>query len=724
MSVEMKKLILPDANGQEIEFEVVDDAARGRLDGHDSDISAEVSARIAADTTINARIDNLASIDDGSTTGDAELADIRVGADGTTYASAGSAVRGQINTLNSILNRINAFSNDLFYGANWEFGSFNTTRDFDTDAVIRSNHIDISGFESVSLHLDAGYKYYILFYDASKTYVQVANTAIWSTVADQTFTPSNWGNAKYIRFMLRKTNDTAEITDKSHLQGSFPSEMAKLGNTIKVLDDINFEEAKLPDPQGYWIRYTNGEKVASGATNLYVFSGNLPKYIKAFLTSDTNILCAIAFYNTEEISTSGYMANDSVDFANGTHNDGLWYETAVPDGCKTIAITTKKPSDSVAESIILFDRFYDIDTDAFYLIDPLKGGMCFDHLFVYQVTNAFTSDIIIPCQSIFAVQVSARLGFKYIEANVQRTSDGKYVVTHGISGKLGNDFETINGDQASDIVIANTTFAALRSNYRYRSTYDKYKVPITSLEEFCYECKKYGLGIVLQYVDKTELEIARGIVGNNIILYNGTRDVWNGYILEYLSYTTKEEIIARCKKIGKPYMYSMANPHTFTDAELKEIVDAVHNEGCLIGFVGAYQSYTNTTRYINCGFDFNASGEQVNDFEEGNLQNLICDTDFDGITHTGTVENGVLHLADGQYIIFTGDNNFLTKVTMHITFTGKLYKDTVSSGEYIESDGSNSVWNSMLYNNAAPFYKWMSSGDTYIKNLTIKASKC
>lgn len=48
----------------------------------------------------NARIDSFTNLTEGSTTGDAELADGRVGADGVTYTNIGGAIREQFNKIN------------------------------------------------------------------------------------------------------------------------------------------------------------------------------------------------------------------------------------------------------------------------------------------------------------------------------------------------------------------------------------------------------------------------------------------------------------------------------------------------------------------------------------------------------------------------------------------------------------------------------------------------
>ena len=91
-----------------------------RIDGAYDALTAQGNLLSSLNTQVqgvDARIDNLAQvITPGSTSGDAELADIRVGENGILYPNAGDAVRGQVSELNNEINIIKGININSFTG--------------------------------------------------------------------------------------------------------------------------------------------------------------------------------------------------------------------------------------------------------------------------------------------------------------------------------------------------------------------------------------------------------------------------------------------------------------------------------------------------------------------------------------------------------------------------------------------------------------------------------
>lgn len=96
-----------------------------------SNVKTDIQNLQNQDNVLSSRIDNLSTLPEGSTTADAELADIRVGADGTTYPNAGTAVRTQVSELKSDLTNI---------GKNFNYGDYSLF-DYDENKTIHDNKL-------------------------------------------------------------------------------------------------------------------------------------------------------------------------------------------------------------------------------------------------------------------------------------------------------------------------------------------------------------------------------------------------------------------------------------------------------------------------------------------------------------------------------------------------------------------------------------------------------
>lgn len=83
------------------------------LESFDDILRTEITSMDEEIEVLDARMNTFTSLPDGSTSGDAELADIRVGEDGTIYPSAGAAVREQHKQVLSLIDSPSLYNLDV-----------------------------------------------------------------------------------------------------------------------------------------------------------------------------------------------------------------------------------------------------------------------------------------------------------------------------------------------------------------------------------------------------------------------------------------------------------------------------------------------------------------------------------------------------------------------------------------------------------------------------------
>lgn len=174
------------------------------------------------------RIDRFVALEEGSTTGDAELQDIRVGVDGTLHSSAGASVRNQFN---NVRKRLNQYINNLCQPVkSIEYGKRITS-----EGVV----YDEAGWILKTVELTGGETYYFtkfsdardstVFFDAEGQFICTL-TAI-GVYESLVTVPENAVLVKYVAFY---ENDFIIAEDIYNQYGLVPYVLSELVNVRKA----------------------------------------------------------------------------------------------------------------------------------------------------------------------------------------------------------------------------------------------------------------------------------------------------------------------------------------------------------------------------------------------------------------------------------------------------------------------------------------------------------
>ena len=438
-----------------------------------SQIAQEASTRSTQDAVLSARMDTFTQLTQGSTTGDAELMDIRVGADGTTYSTAGDAVRGQTNALT------NSVKNDMLqilYGAGgWEFQTYQTR-------LSTRQKIDASG-NNVYIEYDNGYKVYVRGYDENNTLIYNKNT--WYDDNKPISLPKGF----YYEITFAKSdNAVLATTDLTHIR-------------IYLDLTVNCVENQLESSQFVVGNFDTVNVRPNTSIHSRICTKSLIQFEKDgfIFVTNSDYLVYIAIYN----SSDEYISGITWGSGNGILIDSQY----------KYAFTIKKvveDSEEIAYGSEKFFEFYNslkiMCLGNYYLPDLIQDinaieGRCdladnniniLDSKIDERIINYFVkginhrgANLEAPENTLPAFKLSKKNGFMYVETDVAFTSDNVAVLLHD---------ETIDRTSNGTGNISQLTYDYVRSldfGSWFSSEYAGTKIP--SLDEFLTLCRNLSL---------------------------------------------------------------------------------------------------------------------------------------------------------------------------------------------------------------------------------------
>lgn len=479
------------------------------------------------------------------------------------------------------------------------------------------------------------------------------------------------------------------------------------------------------------IAYASGEVESAGGYYLmYSFLNPKFRFVKLFSSTYGRDRAEIAFYSSEVPDDDYYLGGANA----GSWNQEHMVYAEVPAGCKLVCFSSRNIlNDNTPHEIRIWadDSVRYAAESELYKHDALS---LFDgYKYVYHFNANRLGQAEVPLNSLADIDLAHRLGFRAYEINAKATATpGCYVCMHGASGKIGTELVALDQTDVTNVEINTVTKTQFEEDLVYNTTDAQFRTRVTFLDEAITRCRKYGMIPFISWPGYEGIDYIRKYAGNRFVLiiydqYYIGRTAWKGAINLYktLNDATFEEII---KTVEKPFVASLTSEEVddMTAEEMAARIQLCHENNCIIGAAGVYQTAAENLALFDLGLDYLASGWEVEDFGDGNLASLKSNGTFTGFTHNGTVSGGVLALADGEAVSAAQASQYLAKGCLKIRFSGTLVFDfgTYIDDESITSDGSKDVILSTAFFKQAPGFSATADGAVSIYEIVYDASAC
>jgi glycerophosphoryl diester phosphodiesterase len=478
--------------------------------------TANAKAEIAVE---RARINNLVS---GATAGDEELVDVRVGANGKTYATAGEAVRGQINALT----RGRGALATLLPASTDQYPSISTadkTFTIGGDTLIISDRLSmgyVSLLESKGNHTvtwgnEITSSAICFYYDIATDRLVATNYS--DRVVDYNYillATLRVGSGKYAG------KAWAVCSCPIYVDGKLSTEVNHVGGFAAVLppmnDPVTYPKFKTSDNTVVFPEDTLiiDPRLPNNYVSLQTINDNNSVYFGDFTTSAVCVYYGVAEGKlvakpySEVVNTFNYLLLCTV------RKTASPYETPMAWASCPVWVDNRLSTESVSAETMASPG--GITT----MNDVAHRGYC----------------TVAPENTLSAYRMAKKQGFTCVEADISFTSDGVAVLLHD---------DTVDRTSNGTGKIKELTFAEVRAlDFGFWKSEKFAGEIIPTFEEFLLLCKRLGLHPYIELKDGSEAQVKALVETVKLCGMKG-KVTWISFVVDFLWWVKQVDEKAR-----------------------------------------------------------------------------------------------------------------------------------------------------------------------------------